>query len=185
MEGRLAAMAESAPARVSVLPAPARGRVRDGGAPTGAGLRGADRGGAGRPRAAAGEANADLPPTPRGPSAGLYPRRLLPRRARASAPRAFAEKLLGGLFHVLAFATVPTRFRRALARWRGLETLGPQQRWRAGPCPGTPGLMLSDQLVLCLMGFLMPSAVPPATDFCPGLKSGWPASLWGQGYLTV
>lgn len=59
--GRLAAMAESAPARVRVLLARTRGRVRDGGAPAGAGLRGAGLGGRG-PQLA--WVNADLPAQP-------------------------------------------------------------------------------------------------------------------------
>lgn len=126
-EGRPAAMAESAPARVRVHLARTWGRVRVAELLAGAGLGGRDSGAAGGPGAAAGE-HRRSPATP-----GLCPNRLrpLPRGVGAPAPRAIAEQLLRGLFRVLGFATVPTSFvaprdtLSGLERRCGWEALGP------------------------------------------------------------
>lgn len=102
VEGRLAAMAESAPTRVRVLPAPVAGAFGMAELLAGAGLRSSHPCGAGGPGAprAPRAVSSEYRPPPTTPGHCFPPLRLLPCGAGTPAPHTVAEKLLRGLFWV-------------------------------------------------------------------------------------
>ena len=183
VDGRRAAMAESASARVRVPLA------RLGGA---FGMA-EPRGGAGCPPG--GRWRWWVPTCPRDPRALPTPVRFLPRGAGAPAPRTFAGNLLGGLFPVRGLVTVPTRFLRGAKEspfpgWRGgagwklwVRTAAGERAGRSGD-PGGAGLV-RDRLVLGHCVSLVPSATLSRYRLLSRgrsrrWKSGWASPLRGQ-----